>query len=568
EDVVRHQRRHRHDPPTRELVELVRQTLHVGNLFIADAGNHRIRKVAPDGAITTFAGSGGAGSSGDGGLATAARLRSPLGVTTDRDGNVYIADTFNNRIRKVAANGLITTFAGNGQCCSSGDGGPAVNARLGFPFGLAFDGNGNLFVADWVGNQIRRIAPNGTISTVAGSGGRGVSGDGGLAVLAQLDGPGNLSVARDGTIYFTDLFNHRVRKLTPLAATGLTVAGGDGQSGSTGKALPTPLTVKVVTRDGMGIPGVAVTFTVLSGTATIAPETVVSGVDGTAAATLTLGNATGQVEVRAVASGLQAVRFTATATAIAPVEPVPPRIAAGGVVSGGQSTPALRVLAVGGQAWITGENFVGAAGARELTLADLTDGALPASLSGVCVTIGGVAAPVFAVAAGRIGVVVPAVTGEAPVQVTTGCGGESELKSNTEMVTVQAVSPEFYYAATGEGSRPVLLRNEAREKVDAAGAGEVVLLRLTGLGAVTPALAPGSVAKEGLPLVETVKVYLNGAEVAAEDVLFVGASPDFPGLYDLRLRLGADLTEGDVPVQVVVGGVASGENAVVRVVRR
>lgn len=537
------------------------------NLYIADSSNHRIRKVTPDGAISTFAGSGLSGFAGDGGLATTARLRSPMAVTVDREGNVYIADTFNNRIRRVAANGLITTFAGNGQCCSSGDNGPAANARLGFPFGLAFDANGNLFVADMIGNQIRRIAPNGTITTVAGSGERGISGDGGLALLAQLDGPGNLAVARDGTIYFTDLFNHRVRKLTPLIASALTVASGDRQIGVAGKALPTALTVKVATADGIGVPGVTVTFSVVSGAASISPQTVVSGVDGTAGTTLTFADSTGQVEVRAVAGNLQAVRFTATAEPVTPAAPAEPRIAAGGVISGGQSTPPLRVLAPGSQAWISGESFAGAGAAQELTLADLTAATLPLTLGGVCVSMGGVPAPIFSVAPGRIGVITPDVAGEIPVQVTSACGTENELKSNVETVTVRAVSPEFYYKGTGDASRTVLLRNEARTAVDAAAPGDVVWLRLTGLGAVTPALAPGSVPSEALPLVEPVKLYLNGAELAAEDLLFAGASPDFPGLYDLKIRLSPSLAAGDLPIQLLVGGASTAENAVVKVVR-
>ncbi len=539
-----------------------------GNLYIADSGNHRVRKVAVDGTITTFAGSTGAGSTGDGGPATAARLRAPMGVAVDKAGNVYIADTFNNRIRRVDGSGRISAFAGTGQCCSSGDNGPAANARLGYPQGMAFDANGNLFFAEVLGNQIRRIAPDGTITTVAGSGEPGISGDGGLALLARMDGPGNLAIGRDGTIYFTDQLNHRVRKLTPLVAAGLTIAAGDGQTGSAGKALPTPLTVKVVTRDGMGVPGVAVTFTVVSGTASLSSGTVLSAADGTAGVTLTFGDAMGPVEVRAVASGLQAVRFTATATAITPAEPTPPRIAEGGIFSGGQSTPALRVLAVGGQAWITGEGFVAASAARELKLEDLTERTLPASLGGVCVSVGGTAAPVFAVAPGRIGIVVPDASGEVPVQVTAGCGGETERKSNVAMVTVQAVSPEFYYAGSEGETRPVLLRNESREKVETAAPGDVVLLRLTGLGGVTPAVAPGSVPAEESPLAGEVKVYFNGGEVAAENVLFVGASTDFPGLYDLRMKLPGELAEGDLPVQVVIGGVASAENAVLRVKRR
>jgi uncharacterized protein (TIGR03437 family) len=326
--------------------------------------------------------------------------------------------------------------------------------------------------------------------------------------------------------------------------------------------------VKVATADGIGVPGVTVTFSVVSGAASLSPQTVVSGVDGTAGTTLTFADATGQVEVRAVAGNLQAVRFTATAEPVTPAAPAEPRIAAGGVISGGQSTPPLRVLAPGSQAWISGESFTGAASAQQLTLADLTAGALPLTLGNVCVSMGGVPAPIFSVAPGRIGVITPDATGDIGVQVTSACGTEAELKSNVETVTVRAVSPEFYYkGGSGDSSRTVLLRNEGRTAVDAVAPGDIVWLRLTGLGAVTPALAPGSVPSEALPLVETVKLYLNGAELAAEDLLFIGASPDFPGLYDLKIRLSPSLAAGDLPIQLVVGGAFTAENAVMKVVR-
>ncbi len=132
-----------------------------GNLYIADAGNNRIRKVSPSGIITTVAGNGTPGFSGDGGSSTGASLNSPLGVAVDAAGNLYIADGSNNRIRKVSPSGVITTAAGGGSVL--GDGGPATSASLANPSGVAVDGAGNLYIADTFNLRIRKVSPSGII---------------------------------------------------------------------------------------------------------------------------------------------------------------------------------------------------------------------------------------------------------------------------------------------------------------------------------------------------------------------------------------------------------------------
>ena len=139
--------------------------------------------IVPGGTITTVAGSGNQGFSGDGGLATLASLYAPHGVATDASGDLFIADTFNDRIQKVSAGGIITTFAG-GTRGFSGDGGPATSASLALPFGVTVDASGNLFIADTFNNRIRRVSTSGIITTIAGNGNQGFSGDGGLATFS------------------------------------------------------------------------------------------------------------------------------------------------------------------------------------------------------------------------------------------------------------------------------------------------------------------------------------------------------------------------------------------------
>jgi len=186
----------------------------MGNLYIADTFNHRIRKVDKDGMISTVAGSGSGGSyGGDGGYATEARLNNPSGVTFDTSGNLYIADTGNQRIRKVDRYGIITTVAGNGTRGYSGDGGRATEAQLGYPAHFVVDAMGNLYIADEYNECIRKVDTNGIITTIAGNGLRGYAGDNGLATQCQLNSPEGLARDALGHLYIADTRNSLIRKV-------------------------------------------------------------------------------------------------------------------------------------------------------------------------------------------------------------------------------------------------------------------------------------------------------------------------------------------------------------------
>ncbi|MGH8248512.1 MAG: hypothetical protein ACREUU_19005 [Gammaproteobacteria bacterium] len=245
-----------------------------GNIYVADQGNHRIRKIALDGVITTVAGRGTAGFSGDGGPATSA-LNEAAGLAFDTGGYLHIADTGNHRIRKIDENGIIQTIAGDCEVdyyslrCFGGDGGPATQARLYRPMGIAFDGSGNLYIADTGNERVRRVNTNGVIETVAGNGETGVRGDGGPATLASLNSPtavaldaagsllignrfGNiqkvstagvistlvlrvafaLAVDAAGNAYFTSLSLDRLFKVTPSGS--VTVIAGTARAGFAG----------------------------------------------------------------------------------------------------------------------------------------------------------------------------------------------------------------------------------------------------------------------------------------------------------------------------------------------
>jgi uncharacterized protein (TIGR03437 family) len=234
-----------------------------GNLYIADAGNNRVRKVSPAGIITTIAGNGTSGGSGDGGLATSAQLRGPVNVAVDATGDLFIADAGNYLVRKVSPAGIITSlaevhspkglavdfggnlyiassdndqvfyvatngtggvFAGTGDTGYSGDGGLALSAQLSDPAGVAVDGSGNIYVADSGNHRVRKISPAGVITTLAGTGKQSFSGDGGPAVNAALAMPRGVALDASGNLYIADKYNDRIRKIANGTIT--TVAGG------------------------------------------------------------------------------------------------------------------------------------------------------------------------------------------------------------------------------------------------------------------------------------------------------------------------------------------------------
>lgn len=210
-----------------------------GNLLIADRDNHRIRRIdAVTGLISTIAGNGTPEFAGDTNAAVDASLNGPSGIAVDSSGNIYIADTANHRIRKIASGSVnITTIAGNGTATFAGDGLSATLASLKSPTGVAVDSSGNIYIADTGNNRVRKVdAISGVISTVAGDGTAGAGGDGFAAALAQLNGPAGVAVDGTGVVYIADSLNHRVRAvdaaqvISTLAGNGTAALTGDGSA--------------------------------------------------------------------------------------------------------------------------------------------------------------------------------------------------------------------------------------------------------------------------------------------------------------------------------------------------
>jgi len=205
-----------------------------GNVYFVDADNDRIRKITPTGTISTYAGNGTLGFMGDGGPATACNLYKPTGIFMDATNVMYIADGYNQRLRKIDASGVISSIAGDGTFAFGGDGGSAMVAALHSPSGVCKDAAGNIYIADKDNNRIRKINTSGIISTIAGKDTMGYSGDGGPATVAKLNKPVGVKVDAAGNVYFVDLGNNKIRKvdaagvITTIAGAGAAAFGGDG----------------------------------------------------------------------------------------------------------------------------------------------------------------------------------------------------------------------------------------------------------------------------------------------------------------------------------------------------
>ncbi len=204
-----------------------------GNMYVADADNNRIFKINGSGVTSTVAGNGTPGYSGDGSAASAGQLAAPSGIAIDGSGNVYIADQYNNVVRKVTAlSGLISTIAGNGTAGYVADGGAATATEINFPSGVAVDGSGNVYIADQGNNRIRKVNGSGIISTIAGTGTGGYTSDGISAVSSEINSPSSITLDGSGNIYIADTYNNRVRKVNGSGI--ISTIAGNGTAGYTG----------------------------------------------------------------------------------------------------------------------------------------------------------------------------------------------------------------------------------------------------------------------------------------------------------------------------------------------
>ena len=521
----------------------------VSVMYLPSGGNQPL-----GGLLAVFAGNGKTGSSGDGGLSSSAELNAPTHVAEGPDGSIYIADSGNNRVRKV-----VPSAPGNSGLISTVSITAAKGTSLSYPDGIVVDASNNLYVAWENSDVVTRTTAAGVTTVIAGTGADGFSGDGGLAPSATLSGPAGLSQDATGDLYLADLFNNRVRVLTPDTLTGMTVASGDGQSGNTGTALPAPLIVTLSFRGGAGISGIPVTFTVTSGSATLSLSTTSTDSNGSAGVAVTMGSTPGPVVVTASAAGVSSVQFHLTAVTAVPL----PTISAGGIMGAGGSTPPVTQLSPGGFATIFGSNFAPAG-----TFQQAQGSTWPTELGGVCVMVNGVPAFVTFVSPGQINFQVPAVpvNSTVTVQVISNCGAANELESAVQSVTTLAATPEFlYWIKNANGSNPVVAVNAVTGAyVGAVGLipgatfipakpGDILTIYGVSFGPTSPAAVPGTPSAGAAQSIYTPEVTLGAVGLDPSLIFYAGVSPGTAGLYQLNIQVPAAIADGDYPLVLTLG---------------
>jgi len=482
-----------------------------GNIFIGDLENHVVRKITTDGKINTVAGNNTANFSGDGGPATSAALDFPLGVVTDSAGDLYIADSFNHRIRIVTPDGNINTYAGSGVANYSGDGGPAINADLNRPFGVCLDAAGNLYIADNENHRIRMVAPNGTITTVAGTGTAGSAGDGGPATKAQLNRPYDVKVDAAGDLFIADYSNSRIRMVTPDGVIN-TIAGGSGP-GYTG--------------DGGAATGAKLDFP-------------------TGLAIDTNGN------IYIADSSNNVIRL---------LTPNGPSVSAGGVVSAG-AFGGFSAIAPGSWIEIYGTNL--SADRRSWASSDFQGNNAPTSLDRTFVSIGGQAAFVDFISGGQVNAQVPSnvATGTQSLTVKTAAGSSAAVT-----VTVNATEPgmfappllnvggtQYLGAVFTDGATfvlpPGLIPGVASRR--AKGGVDTIIIYGVGFGPVNPNIPAGQIVQQSNQLITAPQI-LFGTTPAT--VIYAGLAPNNVGLYQFNVMVPSITASDKVPVTFTLGGV-------------
>jgi uncharacterized protein (TIGR03437 family) len=491
-----------------------------GNVYVSDTRNQLVRLITTAGVISTFAGNiiEGAGISGDSGTAQSAQLDFPAGLALDANNNLYIADAANNKIRIVtqATGNPINTFAGNLFGDYAGDGGPAINAELNNPQGVAVDAAGDVYIADTLNHRIRMVTPDGNIHTVAGNGTAGRSGDGGQALEAELNHPEGVAVDTAGNIFIADTFNQRIRMVLPNGKI-FTIAGsGAGYTGDGGPAL-------------------SATFTF--------PSSVFVDPQG---------------NLYVSDSGNYVIREMSPSAAV-PGGPGVPAIKAGGVISasafGGFST-----IAPGTWVEIYGANL--AADVRQWAASDFDGANAPAALDRTTVTIGGENAFIDYVSPGQVNAQIPSdiPAGTQPVIVSNATG-----ISSASNVTVVATQPAFYappQLVIGGNQYIGALMLDGKTFVGPPGAfpgitsarahpGQTITLYGVGFGAVNPPTLAGQVSPQSSEVYSFPVISIEGVQVQET---YKGLAPGSVGLYQFNIVVPAVASSDAAPVTLTING--------------
>jgi uncharacterized protein (TIGR03437 family) len=498
-----------------------------GNVYIADTYNSVIRKVNSAGIITTIAGNGTGGYSGDGGPATKAELDEPFGVAVDASGNVFIADTVNHVIRKVATDGTITTFAGNGTIFyNKGDGVPATSTGISNATGVAVDAAGNLYIATYQGFLVLKVTPGGIISTVAGNGSSPDSGDGGPATQASVNGPQSVAVDSSGNIYITEAFSAVVREIQADGT--INTIAGNGTTGFSGDGGPA-LSAEISTADGIAISGGKIYLADLL-----------------------------NERIRVLNGGK--------------TNSAPPSVSNGGIASLSEFGD-LPATAPGSWVEIYGTNL--ATDSRSWGSSDFNGENAPTSLDGTSVSIGGQAAFVYYISPTQVDAQVPSnvATGSQPLIVKTPSGSSAPVN-----ITINATEPGLLAPSSfdiGGKQYVVALFSDNITYVLPAGAiagipsraaqpGETITMYGVGFGPVVPNVPAGQIVQSSNTLPSSAALQISFAGKPAT-LTYSGLAPTLVGLYQFDVVVPSVPASDTVPVTFSLGGVQGNQTLYIAV---
>jgi uncharacterized protein (TIGR03437 family) len=407
-----------------------------------------------------------------------------------------------------------------------------------------------------------------TINTIAGNGQPEFNMDSGTALAVSID-PSRIAIDATGKIYIVDYFNDRVRVLVPQTPATLAIALGNNASGPPGTIAR--IVVQVTDGSSKPVGGVLVNFTVSSGSATLSASSASTAGDGTAAVQVTLGPTQGPVSISAASAGLTSVSFSMIVTAPPVVTPVP-TIKAGGVTGAGLSVPAIQALSPGGIGTVQGQNFGVGPTFLSVGTGDLVNGQVPTNFHGVCLIIGGVPAFIFGASDTQINFQTPALSAAPSVSVvvTSGCNTAAAVSSTPVNIPIQVATPEFFYFAfNADGHNPVAATDSITGAYLVAstqfpGAGflpahqnEYVTIYATGFGPTNPGFAPGVFPSTGGMVPGNVTVMLGGFALPPSNILYVGVTPNDPGLYQLNILIPPGIPNGDLALVVTIAGTSS-----------
>jgi uncharacterized protein (TIGR03437 family) len=528
-----------------------------GNFYIADTGTQRIRLVAPSGIINTFAGTGAAGYASDNVPAASAELNSPMGVMTDAYGGVYIADTYNQRVREAVANGIITTFAGTGTGGSGPQDLPAAQTQLRGPRGVCTGLTGFIYIADTSNHRVLRVPPGGLVETVAGNGTAGLAGDGGPGRTAELNQPGACAVDAAGNLFIADTLNHRIAKVS--AATGIiTTVAGTGQAGVSADGIAA-VTAALNTPRGLAVDDNGDIFIADTGNNLIRqvmPDGTIYTIAGQVAGGF--GGDTGMAlaallsaPAGMVEDGSGALYFADTnnnrvrrlTPQAAPPPVTMPAVAPPAVTAVNAASLVAGSIAPGEILTIYGSGL----GPQQGVPGGFDSSGLMANLlGGSAVLFDGLSAPLFYAQAGQINV-------QAPYTIAQQTTTHVEVQYMAQTVAVS----DLPVAAAAPGVFPVVVNPDGslNSVNNPAPQGGILTFYATGQGVTNGANVAGLAATSPFASpVLTVAVAISGQPAA---LLYAGAAPGLVGMLQVDAQAPALLASGAGILQLTVGQLAA-----------